>query len=134
MQSTPSYIKNVTPLFALFIIINGIILLLKDPLKSFNIDALVVGFANFILFLVSCINIAMHSKAVQNKNPNVIVRSIMAATMIKFFVVAISVVVYISIAGDKKNTYGIFCGMGVYVFYTFIESRIAMKLKNNGSN
>jgi len=135
MQSSTSYSKTTFPLFILFIFVNGVVLLLKNQLTHLNIDATVVGFANCILLAVSLINIAMHYKASQNRNPNVIVRSMMLATLIKFIVIGTSVLIYIFIAGEKRNTYGIFGGMILYILYSVVETRITMKLKNkNGNN
>ena len=134
MQSSTSYVKKIMPLFSLFIIINCVLIILKKQLAQYNIDATVLFGANCILFAVSAVNIAMHSNAAQNKNPNVIVRSMMMATLIKFFAVAVSVLIYIFVAGEKRNNYGVFGGMILYIFYTVIETRIATKLKNKNGN
>ncbi len=135
MQPATSLVKKIMPLFTLFIIINCVAIILKKQLAQYNIDAMVLFGSNCILFAVSLVNIAMHHTASQNKNPNAVVRSMMVATLIKFVVIGSSVLIYIFIAGEKRNTYGIFGGMVLYVFYSVVETRITMKLKNkNGNN
>jgi heme/copper-type cytochrome/quinol oxidase subunit 3 len=135
MQTPSSYVKKIMPFFAVFILINCMLLVFQQRLMQYKIDAAVVFGANCILFFLSSINIAMHCKALENKNPNVVIRSIMMATMMKLLVVAISVVSYVMITGEKRNTYAVLSSMILYLIYTVIESRIAMKLKNkNGNN
>jgi amino acid transporter len=135
MQTPDSYPKKIMPLFAIFVITNCILLAFQQKLMQYKIESAVVFGANCILFLVSSINIAIHRKALENKNPNVAVRSIMLTTMIKLIIITTAVVAYVFIAGEKRNTYGIFGGMALYIIYTIIETRIAMKLKNkNGNN
>lgn len=79
----------------------------------------------------------MHVKATGNKNPHAFVRSVMGATVIKLFVIAGSVMLYLIIAGNQKNISSVFICMGLYVVYTIIEVRGAFNLnqgKNNGKN
>ena len=135
MKPTNSLGKTIMPLFFIFIIVNCMAILFKQQLEKAQINADVVIVANCILFFVSSISIALHKKASEKENPNAIVRSMMLASLIKLMVVAFSVVIYVYIAGPKRNAYGVFCGMGLYIVYTFIEVRIASKLKNiNGKN
>lgn len=135
MKPNNSLSKTLMPLFFVFIIVNCVAILLKQQLEKLQINADVVKAANFILFFVSSISIALHKKASEKENPNAIVRSMMLASLIKLMVVAFSVVIYVYIAGAKRNAYGIFCGMGLYLIYTFLEVKIASKLKNgNGKN
>jgi uncharacterized membrane protein len=135
MKPANSFSKTIMPLFFVFVIVNCIAILLKQYLEKIQINADVVIIANCILFFVSSVSIALHKKASEKDNPNAIVRSMMLASLIKLMVVAFSVVIYVYIAGAKRNTYGVFCGMGLYIVYTFLEVKIASKLKNgNGKN
>ena len=135
MKPTNSLSKTIMPLFFVFVIVNCIAILLKQQLEKLQINTDVVIAANCILFLVSSITIALHKQASEKENPNAIVRSMMLASLIKLMVVAFSVVIYVYIAGPKRNAYGIFCGMGLYIVYTFLEVKTASKLKNsNGKN
>jgi uncharacterized membrane protein len=131
MKPTNSLGKTILPLFFVFAIVTCVAILLKQQLEKLQVDTDVVITANCILFFVSTISIALHKKASEKENPNAIVRSMMLASLIKLMVVAFSVVIYVSIVGAKRNTYGIFCGMGLYLIYTFLEVTIASKLKNS---
>lgn len=130
-----SFAKLIIPLFLVFIFVNSFIMLWRIRLDSMNIDADVVLGANCILFIVSILSVAFHKRAIENKNPNAVVRATMGASLLKLMVVATSVLIYLFIAQAKRNINGIFCGMALYIIYTFIEVRIATKLKkDNGSN
>ncbi len=131
MQEQESYFKKTIPLFVVFVLVNAILIPLKNKLqeKQINVDVVIV--ANCLLFVLSSINIALHKKALQNKNPNAAIRSVMGGTLIKLMVISIAILIYLVVAGEKRNSYGIFCGMILYLIYTIIEVRIATKMKSN---
>jgi hypothetical protein len=131
MQANTSFVKKLMPLFIVFIIVNCVALAFNQQLQKIQINADVVIGANCILFFVNCISIALHKKAADSKNPNAIVRSMMMASLLKFMIVAFAVLIYIFIAKEKRNAYGVFCGMGLYVIYTFLEVKIASKIKKD---
>lgn len=136
MQQTNnnSFIKLITPIFIVFIFINCLVLGFKEKMLSIHIDAKVVFGSNCILFFISTLCIALHSKAIASKNPNALVRSIMLSTTLKFLIVAISTMLYAKFSGNNKSVYGIYCGLFLYIIYTYLEVRIALKLnKKNGS-
>lgn len=135
MQEQESYFKKTIPLFVCFILVNGIVILLKNWLQNHQINIDVIIVANCLLFILSSINIALHKNALQNKNPNAAVRSVMGGTLIKLMVISITILIYLFLAGEKRNSYGIFCGMILYLIYSIIEVRIATKMKrNDGKN
>jgi heme/copper-type cytochrome/quinol oxidase subunit 3 len=135
MQDQTSYFKKTIPLFICFVIVNCTVIPLKNWLQNHQINADVIIVANCLLFILSSINIALHKIALQNKNPNAAVRSVMGGTLIKLMVISISILIYLFIAGEKRNSYGIFCGMILYLIYSIIEVRIATKMKrNDGKN
>lgn len=136
MQQTNnnSFIKLVTPIFIVFIFVNCLVLGFKEKMLAIHIDSKVVFGANCILFFISTLCIALHSKAIANKNPNALVRSIMLSTTLKFLFVAVSAMLYAKFSGSNKNIYGIYCGLVLYIIYTYLEVKIALKLnKKNGS-
>lgn len=136
MQQTnnSSFIKLITPIFIVFIFINCLVLGFKEKLLAIHIDPKVVFGANCILFFISTLCIALHSRAIANKNPNALVRSIMLSTTLKFLIVAVSTMLYAKFSGNNKSVYGIYCSLFLYIIYTYLEVRIALKLnKKNGS-
>lgn len=135
MQPKQSFVKKIMPLFVVFIIVNCAVLIFHSQLQKININADVVIGANCILFFISTLSIALHKNACDKKNPNAIVRTMMLASLFKLMIAAFSIVIYIFIAREKRNSYGVFCGLGLYIIYTFIEVRIAGKMRNeNGKN
>ena len=134
MQKKTSFAKKIMPLFIVFILANAVIMLWQKKIAMLNVNADVVIGANCIMFLVCAISIAFHHKAMQNKNPQALVRSIMAASLVKLMVVSFSLLIYLFIAGTKRNVYGVFCGMFLYIIYTIIEVRIASKMKRENGD
>ncbi|HXL58675.1 MAG TPA: hypothetical protein VN958_20575, partial [Chitinophagaceae bacterium] len=74
-------------------------------------------------------------RSLRNTNPNVFVRSVMAATFIKLIVIAGAVIAYLMAAGENKSIYGVIAGIGLYFVYTFIEVKNTSRLnKEHGRN
>jgi len=122
------------PLILIFIVINSLCIVFKSRLADKNIDADVVLGANLILFIITILTTLMHSKAIKNANPNVFVRSVMGATIIKFFVIAFAVFIYLFLAGENRSVYAVIMSMGLYVVYTIFELQSVFRLnrKENG--
>lgn len=116
------------PVAGFFIVVNSFCLLFKDWLSSKGIDPLVLGGGNSILFFLSVIIYFMQKKSLQNPNPNVFVRSVMAGTFIKLVVIAGAVIIYLLSAGENKSNYAVLAAMGLYFVYTFIEVKTVSKL------
>jgi hypothetical protein len=76
---------------------------------------------NFIAFL-------LQRRALQNKNSNVFVRSMMAAMMIKMFVVMAAFITYVVLLGKAVNKPAIYISVVLYFLYLVIEVAIVMKL------
>jgi heme/copper-type cytochrome/quinol oxidase subunit 4 len=118
----------IAPMLVFFLLVNSFCLLFRNWLDAKGIDHAVVIFANCILFILSLLIFFMHKRSAQNTNPNVFVRSVMAGTLIKLFVIAGAMVVYLKVAGENKSVYGIMAGIGLYFIYTFIEVKSASRL------
>lgn len=127
--------KAIVPVFTFFIAVSGFCTLFKTWLAEKNIDPLVIGFGNLLLFILSLAVFSLHKKALQNANPQVAVRSVMLGSFIKLMVIAVAVLIYLLASGDKRSIYGIFGFLFLYVIYTVLDTRIASKLKrtNGGS-
>ena len=133
-HSNPSFAKKLMPLFFVFVAVNSLVLWYWPLLEQKKIDALVVFTANCLLFGISAITLAMHTKEIDKKNPNAAIRGVMAATVIKIFVMGIAVVVYLLTAIHKSYN-AIFISMGLYFVYTFLEVKAASKnQEKNGGN
>jgi hypothetical protein len=122
--------------FIVFIIVTAIAMVLAQWLDANKINHYVVMGANTLLLILAGIATFMHIKAAANPNPNVFVRSVMGATLLKLMVIVIVLAVYLFTAGQNKSIYAVFAGMGLYIVYTVIEVRGLTELnkQKNGSN
>lgn len=116
------------PLIVIFIITNSLCIVFRERLAVKNINTEVVLAANLILFLITIITTAMHSKALLDTNPNVFIRSVMGATIIKFFVIAGAVFIYLFLARANRSIPAILISMGLYVAYTIFELKSIFRL------
>lgn len=127
--------KVVVPLFTFFILVSGFCTLFKTWLISKDINPVVLGFGNILLFILSLAVFSIQKKAIQNPNPQAFVRAVMLSTFIKLMVIAIAVTIYLLTAGDNRSIYAVIALMGLYVVYTVIEVRTASKLnRKNGDS
>jgi hypothetical protein len=123
-KKRPVYLSSIL----VFIILNGLILSLRNFFERKNIDQEVLIYANLLMFLLSGFALLLHSKAIENPNPNAFVRSILTATVLKLFILAGAVFFYISIAGKERNENAILFSGILYFIYTFVEVRVASAL------
>ncbi|MBS1579511.1 MAG: hypothetical protein JST94_12770 [Bacteroidetes bacterium] len=127
--------KKILPLFFVFVVVNSLLLWYHPVLQAKKIDVLVVFTANILLFFLSVISLLLHTKQIDKKNPNAILRNVMSATLIKMFVLGGAAVFYLVFA-KEKSVYAIIVSMALYFIYLFIEISIASKInkEKNGNN
>jgi hypothetical protein len=128
--------KIFVALTLLFILVTAFCLLFGGFLDEHKINHLVLMASNLLLYLLSVITLAMHYKAMQSPNPNVFIRSVMGGSFMKLMVIAVAIVAYLSLAGASRSLYAVLCTMLLYIFYTTIEVRNALKMNrqvNGGS-
>ncbi len=124
------------PLIILFIFVNAISIVFKPFMLSHQIDNLVIIIANTLLFFISILSLVMQSKSVNNKNPHAMVRGVMGSVVLKLFVLGTAAFLYLYAAGESKSVNALFISMALYLFYTWVEVRLALRLNppKNGSN
>lgn len=127
MQSF-SFIKKISLLLLLFVVVNSLCLLFLQQLLSHNIDAKVIMTANTLLFVVSLIGLVLQTKSLNSKNANAAIRGVMGATILKLFVLAVTAVLYIFIEKQNSNVGAIIISMVLYIIYTVIEIKTALKI------
>lgn len=120
--------KNILPLVLLFIFTNTFLITAKSLLERNGIDRNVLIAANALFFLTNFIAFLLQRRALQNSNPNVFVRSMMAAMMIKMFVVLGAFLGYVIIMGKAVNKPAIYIAVFLYFLYLAVEVAIVMKL------
>ena len=125
--------RNYINLLLLFLIVNVFCLLYRDGSihLSFNLDVYVVVIANLLLFLLALLGAYRHAKALENKNPNVFIRSIMGMTVLKFFVLVAAALIYVFTAKENRNLPGILIALGLYILYAVLEVSAAYRLNKN---
>ena len=117
----------------LFLIVNLILVLLRQKVVAAGFDYKVLTFANLIFFVISLIAYAIQMKGMRHKNPHVFVRSVMSAMMLKMVIVVIATFSYVYIIGDGYNKRSVFVSLLLYLVYLAVEVLVVMKqnkLKN----
>ena len=125
------YITKSFLLFATFMVLLILILLLNGTLTKFNIDSSILHFANAFFFILSLLSFLLQSRSLQNKNPNVFIRSIMGGMMLKMFATVIAVFIYVSINDGVFNKKGLFISLFFYLIYLAIEVKVIMQLNSS---
>ncbi|MBW0178007.1 hypothetical protein [Sediminibacterium sp.] len=119
--------KPIQPLLFLFLGINILVLLGKEKLGVAGIKFEVVTVANILLFLFTLIGLLLQIKAASNKNPNAIVRAVMAGMGIKLIGFASAILIYIYLSGKNKSNLSVYVSLGLYFVYTWLEVRLFLK-------
>ncbi len=120
--------KPIFPLLFLFIILNTFLLTARSFFERHGIDREVLIVANCLFFFTNFIAFLLQRKALQNRNPNVFVRSMMASMMIKMLVVLAAFVIYVVVMGKAVNKPAIYIAVFLYFLYLAVEVAIVMKL------
>lgn len=121
--------KKNTSIWVAFIVLNVMIVSGWNYLATHKMNPWVVLISNGVLCMVTLLNIAYHSASLQKSNPQAVLRSVMASTMIKLFVLAASVLVYLLAAGTSRSVYAVILSMGLYIIYSWMETKILLQLK-----
>ncbi len=120
--------KVIFPLLLVYVIANLVLYAVRVILTKWGIDFTVLLFANSIFFLLSLLTFFMQRRALQNRNPNVFIRSVMGGMLIKMFFIISAVIVYRLIAGNSVSKVSVFSSMFLYLLYLGVEVSIITKL------
>ncbi len=122
------------PLVFIFVAVNALCVIFNNKLDGWGIDHLVVQGANLLLFLLMTGSAYIHIKAFYKPNPHAFLRSVLGATVLKLFVIAGAVFIYLFVAGEKQNIYAVAVGLVLYIVYTIVEMRGIMKMNKQTGN
>lgn len=120
--------KLFLPLVVLMLVVNVLAVMLNSSLQQKQIDGLVVVCANTLLFIICASSLYMQVKSMNNSNPHAMVRGVMGSVVLKLFVLGTAAFIYLYAAGENKSVNALFISMGLYIVYTWLEVRIAMRL------
>lgn len=115
------FAKMLLPIFIIFIFFTVLIFASTTILAKYNIDNNVLLGANLLFLLVGILVFFMQKNALQNKNPNVFVRSVIAGMMIKMFSTVIAVLAYVVTVGQGYNKKAVFISLFMYLIYLGAE-------------
>jgi hypothetical protein len=116
------------PIIIFFILINALCFSAGRWLDAKNIDHIILIYANLILFFLALGTSFVHIKALRNNNPYAFVRGVTASAIIKLVVIAASVAVYLTRAGENRSIYALAAAMAIYIVYTIFEVNGAMRM------
>jgi Kef-type K+ transport system membrane component KefB len=120
--------KLLMPFFALFTVVNIAFIVWAEKWDAMQINHLVIVFGNALLFLLTMFTLWLHLKAINNKNPNVLLRSVMLSTFIKLIVMGVGVLLYVAyIPKENRSRLTIIAIMILYLCYTMIEVKAILK-------
>ena len=123
-----NYGKLLFPTLLLFVSITLVFMVAANFWEHIGVNHWVVIVSNLLLYIMSAISVWMHLNAIKNPNPHVFARSVMGSTVMKLFVLGISVVIYLLLSGNKRNVFAIFIGMFLYMIYTAFDVKAALQL------
>ncbi len=116
------------PLLAVFVSIALLLFFLKDFAAQYNIDVLVIQYANLLFLVLNIISFLFQKKALTNTNPNVFIRSVIAGMMLKMFGCAIAVIIYVTSIGNTYNKKAVFISLFIYLIYLATEVSVLMHI------
>ena len=99
-------------------------------LEGMQVSLKVLTIGNILLFLLTLFTIAFQKKALDNKNPNVFIRSIMSSMLVKMLAVAGGVIIYVKANVGTFSKGGIFAVLVLYLFYLAAEVYTVMKMNS----
>ena len=120
--------RPLLPIVGLFIAVQSLVNLFGGRLESAGIDRNVLAVGNLFVFLITLLSMWILMRGVRTTKTMAFMRSVYTSFIVKFFLVAIAVVVYALATGGKVNSGGVLTTMFLYLMYTFIEVRILLKL------
>ena len=118
------------PLWTVFLLVSGLLVIFWNKLPAKQINPWVVLIANALLLGIALLNSAYHRASLQKKNPQAVLRSVMGATMVKLFMLAALVIIYLVSAGSARSIYGVIASMGLYIIYSWLETKILLQMKS----
>jgi len=111
--------KFIGIIILVFVVLTGIIYLLKMSFQSFNFIVLMAG--NGVLAFLSLSSYFIINQQLKGR-PQAFVRGVYGATFLKLFVCMITIFVYVLLNRQNIHKPTIFTLFGIYVVYTAVET------------
>ena len=113
--------KILLPVFIIFLLLSIFIFSANSLWVKYNVDKNVLMGANLLFLVTGLLVFFMQKNALQNKNPNVFVRSVIAGMMIKMFSTVLAVLAYVLTVGQGYNKKAVFIALFMYLIYLAAE-------------
>lgn len=113
--------KMLLPVFIIFLLLSIFIFSANSLWVKYNVDKNVLMGANLLFLVTGLLVFFMQKNALQNKNPNVFVRSVIAGMMIKMFSTVLAVLAYVLTVGQGYNKKAVFIALFMYLIYLAAE-------------
>ena len=113
--------KMLLPVFIIFLLLIIFIFGANSLWVKYNVDKNVLMGANLLFLVTGLLVFFMQKNALQNKNPNVFVRSVIAGMMIKMFSTVLAVLAYVLTVGQGYNKKAVFIALFMYLIYLAAE-------------
>ncbi|HSK13398.1 MAG TPA: hypothetical protein VK907_09295 [Phnomibacter sp.] len=115
-------------LLVFFMLTSAAILIFKEQLSENNITPMVVAVGNLIIFLASCLTLAMYGKAKRSKSGHGFTRNVYAAFVIKFFILITAAMLYFYFSREISSK-AVFVCLGLYLVYHFLGASFAARVE-----
>ena len=122
--------KMLLPLFIIFIVLTIFIFSVGKLWDTYDIDRNVLLGANLLFFGTGLLAFFMQKNALNNKNPNIFIRSVIAGMMIKMFSTVIAVLAYVVLVGQTYNKKAVFISLFMYLLYLAAEVTAISKVNS----
>ena len=120
------------PMNFLFILVNGLVFVLRSRLTPYGWDADVVLAGNILLFALSRLGYSLHLRGMRSKGGASFLGTVYGAFLLRLVVSAAAVFTY---AGWKRSDISwpaVFTCMFLYLVYTFLETRAFLRSHGGG--
>ncbi|MBS1750546.1 MAG: hypothetical protein JST63_11620 [Bacteroidetes bacterium] len=118
--------KSFSPIFYLFAGLSLVVFLVSRFPVSNKLDINFLYWGNVFLFILSLVSFLIQQMGRNPATPQLFVRYFYISFIAKFLLVAIVVLMYSAFA-RKINKVSVLICMVLYLFYMFIEIRLALK-------
>ncbi|MET0242421.1 MAG: hypothetical protein ABW174_03090 [Flavitalea sp.] len=126
--------KPLLPVFAIFITVTLLCLLIPAQLATWKVNANVLLIGNIILFAATLISFRFYKRSVGNNSPQFFMRMIYSAMFTKMMICLAAAFIYIVTYRKEVSKGAIFACMFLYFLYTFVELAIVMKISKQNKN
>ncbi len=126
-RSGTASLAGTAPLTAVFLILSAIFLLCWKLFSRSPVDYVVLLVGNGLLFLIAMLSHRMSVSAMKAAKTQGFLRGVYSSFLLKFFVLAAAALIYIATFRTALNKPGFFGCFGLYLIYTFVETRGVMR-------